>query len=567
MRRARYAALVGLLAALVWVATAHAYTLSTTTSESCHERLTAEATDAVLRVLDAGPEVVVPDDAVLRRLLKAFVLPGTERYTDVERFVLLSLVIGVRSPDTEGHSVLNLSALRRLHADRDPVGQYAHALRGPADDGLEGDLAAVRGTLAIIQNEIDAAGAETTVSSTAERPVFLEHYGVVQVPVLLGAWHLGRAVHALQDAHAHMLWDAEVKHVLHVLNYVEAVEGTLRPSRDGLPHSGALDDCNRRDTAPMVERARARTTALIVAATAVALDPTNPAARAPLALGLSPCPDAATDPAMCGWLVYNPPCAAALDAKDADAREASCCTGANAYCGSPYLSIARKDPAGPYLGCAQVAAAPRPAPAAWMFLAMIVWGLHRALRAHGGRRWWAATLVATFTCGRAHAEADHARPPVFVQVEGSGSALDDTTNSALLAPTLGVGLRVGIRQGDWRFGLHLERSWWVALEYGVDLEPGVVNVALAAEYLYFDDFVRSAVALGVSVLQYDTVLDDAGTAGFFVEARPAGLRWALPGEFHLTFDALSLAVMNPVVREPQLRKLARRTLLGIETTF
>jgi len=92
-------------------------------------------------------------------------------------------------------------------------------------------------------------------------------------------------------------------------------------------------------------------------------------------------------------------------------------------------------------------------------------------------------------------------------------------------------------------------------------------VALAVEYLYFDDFVRSAVALGVSVLQYDTVLDDAGTAGFFVEARPAGLRWALPGEFHLTFDALSLAVMNPVVREPQLRKLARRTLLGIETTF
>ena len=68
------------------------------------------------------------------------------------KLVLVSLLIGVRSPDTEGHAVTNFSSLREIHADPNAEGQYAHALRGPNDDGTKGDENAVLGTReAIIQ--------------------------------------------------------------------------------------------------------------------------------------------------------------------------------------------------------------------------------------------------------------------------------------------------------------------------------------------------------------------------------------------------------------------------------
>jgi hypothetical protein len=56
-----------------------------------------------------------------------------------------SVVVGVRAPDSEGHSVTDMANLRALQADRSREGQYVHALRAAGDDGIPGDLAAVTG--------------------------------------------------------------------------------------------------------------------------------------------------------------------------------------------------------------------------------------------------------------------------------------------------------------------------------------------------------------------------------------------------------------------------------------
>jgi len=258
---------IALYAVALWVVspgTARSYSLATTISESCHERITAGSVALLLEFADLGERLEVPDDPLLRRLLDGVQFAELDSLSDGGRFVLLSLIVGVRSPDTEGHSTLNLSALRRLHADPDARGQYAHALRGPGDDGVAGDIAAVDGTVAAIVDEL-RLGAEATRDDGAivSKPFFIEHYGQVNIPVVALAWHVGRAVHALQDAHAHMVWDADVRHVVHVLNYVDAVEGRLEAGRDGMAHSDALDDCGRSDVAPLVRHATERTAALL----------------------------------------------------------------------------------------------------------------------------------------------------------------------------------------------------------------------------------------------------------------------------------------------------------------
>jgi hypothetical protein len=181
------------------------------------------------------------------------------------------------------------------------------------------------------------------------------------------------------------------------------------------------------------------------------------------------------------------------------------------------------------------------------------------------RRPWAALagLSAALCAPSAWAEP----PRAFVHLEAHGSALDDTSNAALLAPTFGVGLRLGARFDRWRVALHLENDWWVPIEFGGSVDEGAFSVALAGEVLFFDDFLRSSVAVGVSILRYDTLFDEAGSFGPYVDIRPGGLRWSVGAGMHIVFDPLHMAVVYPVTREPELRKLERRTTLGLEATF
>src|SRR3954465_13821923 len=65
--------------------------------------------------------------------------------------------------------------------------------------------------------------------------------------------------------------------------------------------------------------------------------------------GLTRCPAGESDTASCDWLEYMPACEAALDAGDATAAGAQCCSSANGYCASPFLGIAREKITQPYL--------------------------------------------------------------------------------------------------------------------------------------------------------------------------------------------------------------------------
>ena len=545
---------------------AWAYNLDTIASESCHEKLTVEALLNVLQIFNSRA-IPVPKDDVLQRMLKSSkVLEGD--LSESDQFIVFSIVVGVRSPDTDGHSTLNLSALRRLHADPAPAGQYAHALRGPDDDYIAGDIAAVDGTIGIIEAELNEVLVDdpTAASAVGNQSIFIDHYGQVEVPVFLPAYHLGRAIHAMQDAHAHMVWNEELSHVVHVLNYIDPVNGDHKIERDGMAHSGALDDCERDDTQPMVRSATQRSTALTAAMLIAAM--TGDATR--LQTGLSPCPDdLSTLPPLpdnapqdapitlsCGWIAYNPTCRDAFEANDQAAMDMHCCTQANDYCGSKYAILAMEEPAAPYLGCE---ASPGSGETPWavgLSLLLLV-GLRRRGSAVG------AALMLLVLVPDAYAEA----PRAFASVEGHGSLLNDTPNAALLDVTFGYSVRGGYRWGRWRATLHVEQNAWLSTEYGTSLNAGAFNLGVGAEALLFDDRVRVGFVVGPSVLLYDTPLDKSGTTGVFSDLRPMGFRYAITDHIVVTFDPITFSVVAPVTSDPPLRKLERRTYVGAEFGF
>lgn len=536
-------------------ATAPAYTLVTSVSESCHERLTFEAIAIFLDGYEDDGIFIVPTDRVTRTLMELVRQSIPRELSDREAFLAMSIIVGVRAPDTEGHSTLDLSAIRRLHADPDPVGQYAHALRGPDDDGLRGDLIAIKGTKQVIRDEL-AIGA-TYFSGTENLPIekrgfFVDHYDTVDVSVGLAAYHLGRAIHALQDAHAHMVRKGErYEHIVHVTNYVDAVNGTLEHDRDGLAHSNALDDCNRDDVEPIAEWSKRRSAAVVRAFNEQFFTNSTDA----IERGLSPCLDEATNPENCGWIEYDPECQEAVILEDEAGQAEHCCTKANDFCSDtvPAAAIAKKEPAGPYLGCATAPGGG----GGWAWLLLVAAGLFR-------RRNFA--VVALFFCLLpTSAQADP--PKAFIAADGHFATLNDTPNASLLNIEYGYSARFGYRYDRWRFIGLIDRSYWVPLEFGVQVDGGTLNLGAGVEALFIDDYIRVGLAGGASILMFDAVFDEAGTTGYFVEIRPAGLRWEVAKNLIIVFDPIFLSVLHPVVRDPPLRKVHRRTSVGLEWAF
>ena len=128
------------------------YSIHSGLTDGCHERITRQALQMILPDLNPSISIPIPKSKTWRKfangIIKAGELKESWPQLTEDRFKLMfvSILIGVRSPDTEGHAVTNLSSLRQIHADPSAEGQYAHALRGPDDDGAKGDEAAVNGT-------------------------------------------------------------------------------------------------------------------------------------------------------------------------------------------------------------------------------------------------------------------------------------------------------------------------------------------------------------------------------------------------------------------------------------
>ena len=573
LRRTWLAALAAGLALLP--RPAGGFSIASGFSESCHERLALAALAVVIEGRDLNG-ITLPSDDLWRRVaadLGAAVLESagrsaSETLTDPQKFVLYSAVVGVRSPDTGGHSVSNLAQLRQAQVDPDPESQHLHCLRAASEDGYPGDLSVLDGSERLIRQALaDAAVAALPgVGGNVTVPLYLDFYGQLAVEVDRASYLVGRALHTLQDCYAHTLRSADARTVYTVLNYLDAISGALDEARDGMNHSDTLDDCRRQELAPVVERVARVGVALARAAVAGMYT----ADQTLLDRGFAPCPPGETDPTTCEWLHYQPAC----DVRDP--ASAGCCSAGNAYCGSPYLTVAQEKLSQPYLAevlsCAAAPGLRRSSALAPLLPAVLVLGLlvrRRSRRARTAPRWLSmlATLAALVPApARAAAEPGSSPPSWFATAEGHFSLLSDIPGRSYLDITIGYALRGGYRWGPWGLLAQIERNHWLPTELSHDLEPGALNVGIGVERLALHGHLRLSVTAGPSILWFSTALDEKGTVGLFVDLRPAGLRWSPLRRLALVFDPLSLCLVAPVLGSPGIRQLEYRTLLGAELT-
>ena len=551
MRRGRIWPAALAAAASLAPAPAGAFSIASGFSQSCHERLSLAALAVIIDGSDLAG-VTLPADDLWRNVaaelgtavLESAGQSAATTLTDAQKFVLYSAVVGVRAPDTGGHSVSNLDQLRRAQVDPDPDSQYLHCLRASSDDGLPGDRAVLQGSERLIRQAVADAAA---TRGNATVPLYLDFYGQLEVQVDAATYQVGRALHTLQDCHAHTLRSGDGLTVYTVLNYLDAISGHLDEATDGMGHSDTLDDCRREELVPVVERAARVGVAL--ARAAVALVRSHDGSL--VDRGFAPCPAGVTDDATCGWLTYRPGC-------DVDHPSSSCCTAANAYCGSPFLPVAQEKLTKPYvqevLSCA---AAPGTRPRgtlciAWIFALLVV-----------RRRRWQSVGLALSAAALLAAPA-RAQPGWFATVEGHFSLLSDTPGRSFLDITTGYALRGGLRRGPWGLLAQVERNYWLPTELSHDLQPGALNLGIGVERLAFEGRLRISGTAGPSILWFATSLDDKGSVGLFLDLRPAGLRWSPVRHLQIVFDPISLCLVAPVLGSPGIRQLEYRTLLGAE---
>jgi len=583
MQRLLVALAIALALGLFAPRSARAYSVGGAFTTSCHERITVHAMSYLLPYID-NLNLPLPDnddwEKVAAQLVQAFSdapvsrdpaqpPPNVATLSKAQLFFLYSLAVGVRAPDTGGRSAADLNSLRRVQANPAPVAQYVHALRAAKDDGLAGEVTAVdsiqeevRSTFAGIRDAIRA----NPGASVIKVPFYLDYYGNVDVDVSRGPYLLGFALHTIQDSYSHMLRNADGSVVLSVLNYEEAIAGALDERRDGIAHSAALDDCTG-DVGPLVSRAEAASV-MVAAALRTYVDGDETLLDA----GLSPCQSGQTS---CGWMTYNPPCRADLGA--GNPQPASCCTLDNDYCGTPWLPVARRDPAHPYLRCSPTGGLPRGVDGAGSALVIAFAGLVRRIRRRAAIAAAVAFEIAS-TTRAAHAEDPPAtqvrtpeeQHPIFLGLEAHGAFLSDAPERSMLNVGFGYALRGGYRFAQrrgvhWGLLAHVEASHWVATELISGIDPGVFDVGVGGEVIYAKHFVRSSVVAGTSTLLFDAAFDKAGTTGIFVDVRPAGLRYRLGNELLIAFDPISLTLVEPTLGpSPAIRDLQYRTLIGIE---
>jgi hypothetical protein len=155
----------------------------------------------------------------------------------------------------------------------------------------------------------------------------------------------------------------------------------------------------------------------------------------------------------------------------------------------------------------------------------------------------------------------------FVQAELHASLLSDAKDKSLLQGTFGYGFRGGWRWSGWGVFLQVEQNLWLTTEQKNEVVYGAVNIGLGGEFTYANGFVRTSLAVGPSILAFDTVLDKAGTTGFFFDFRPLGLRWAVHERLVLALDPLTFTVVAPVLGGIPLANVEFRSAFYMETSF
>ncbi len=491
-----------LLSSLLTVSSAaHAFSITTVATKGCHERITLDAARAAGLVPTA--DVTVEDRALLATL--PFNVEGAwDRGT-------LALLIGLRDPDFHGVAASDFVRLSEVHLS--PVLQQEHCLRAPGEDEGHGDQEALVSCRAFIANELRLA-ANAAPGETEMVLVALTNQ-TTSVQLASAEFHLGRALHALQDGFAHTLRTEDFGTVRSVFNYVDPLVGSgYQRSRDGHPHLSEYDACDEGTAA-----ARARVATEASREVIVALTQQSVSAEARMSTA---------ERVLDRVLEYQPACD----------DGAAWCTEADA------LLVQTLPPA---VGCNVSPAQPLS-----MLVLLVLFAVAR--RAQLRRRLTVFGAVAAMAL------------PVAARADEAQQVTETSTASAApfalrLRPAVSLGVSAERGAGVVAVGLRLPLQGRFELYGDVEFNPwfdalagkvsaGALNSVVGATVRWASVGaveLRSGLGLGVSVLLHDTVAARAGAIGPF--AQLGIINVLIPGPGSTRFELRPDAVLSiPSVR-------------------
>jgi len=189
-----------------------------------------------------------------------------------------------------------------------------------------------------------------------------------------------------------------------------------------------------------------------------------------------------------------------------------------------------------------------------------------------------ALLIAVMPIGSSNAEPSPAvekgsetKAPLpkeaFVRLELHYSFLTGLADRSDAVPAFGYALKGGYRWGLVGTFLEFEQDFWVATEYDVRVVQGAYNIAAGVDFTYFEGRAHTSIAIGPSILGFNTLLDQRGSVGWFFDLRPIGLQWDVRRHVRLGLEPLSFVVVAPSLDAVPLVQIQYRTTFYLETPF
>ena len=182
-------------------------------------------------------------------------------------------------------------------------------------------------------------------------------------------------------------------------------------------------------------------------------------------------------------------------------------------------------------------------------------------------------LCAALPTSSAHADELRFGNTWFGQVEGYASLFGGIGDRSMEGTAFGGSLKAGYRWDSWGVFLTIENSAWVTPATGespsapaqpAQVRPGALNIGVGGELIYARRYLRSALAIGPSILLYDDGNDSAGTTGIYVDLRMVGIRWPIKQWLVVMLDPVSFSLVAPVLTGIPLALFQFRTAITTE---
>jgi uncharacterized protein (TIGR03382 family) len=546
----------------------------------CHEPITAEALRIARGTVATAPYMTPTRDefALIDDVLFA---PPIDFVGDIAGMTLL---LGVRDNDLKGIDPLSSLDLIQVHGN--PTTQEEHCIRGPVDDGVGGDEAALDACRTFIRDTATAAldGLDATgmVDANIRIPfkVYVALAGQVTPSLPLFYVKMGAAMHALEDGFAHTYRTDDGMAVTVVLNWIDLVDNgpAYDEARDGPPHRAELDHCWRPDA--ILARNYALATRAASELLITALDPTLTRDQKVLQF----------DVVTARYLSYQPGC-----------------TFANHWCDAPEANVANSNPVGCNAGGGGTLVSV-------VLVVLAVWWLARRNR-RGAGSVLAVLVVASFATNARADTPIAARDPIpaptppaaasapVAAVEPAAvepvapvttepkrdmktiTAAEVTSvrkdkqlgNPVGFAFSAGASIDRGAAAGTIGMRYRLNERWIVGADVGwnpwITTSPIKERSGVAMAYatlirrfpMRFDRVnLRTSLHLGVSTLLFDVYGAPMYSTGPYIAICPLGIDYDLGGAVRLVIDPVEFALPVPLLGQLPLYYEQVRFMVGLQ---